>query len=156
MQLLNQTQMKIIFGNVPPILEVHEKMLGDLRACLMNWREEASIGRIVGKYAPDLLKVYPPFVNFFENTKKTLEECDKNIPRFHAFLKVCESRRECGRQTLTELLIRPVQRLGSVSLLLNDLLKHTRKEKDHSDISALEGSIAKVKEVSNLFLCMYE
>lgn len=81
MQLLNQTEMKIVFGNVPPILEVHEKMLSDLSACLRDWREEARVGNLVGRYAADLLRVYPPFVNFFENTKKTLEECDKNIPR---------------------------------------------------------------------------
>lgn len=33
-------------------------------------------------------------------------------------LQVCQSKPECGRQSLTELLIRPVQRLPSVSLLL--------------------------------------
>ena len=46
------------------------------------------------------MKAYPNFVNFFENTKQTLTDCDKTIPRFHAFLKVCQSKRECGRQTL--------------------------------------------------------
>ncbi len=148
MQLLNQTQMKIIFGNVPPILDIHEKMLGDLRALLAAWREDACIGSIIGRFSADLMRVYPPFVNFFENTKRTIEECDKSIPRFHAFLKVCESRRECGRQTLTELLIRPVQRLGSVSLLLNDLLKHTRKEgREHPDVAALEAAMEEVKKV---------
>ena len=36
--------------------------------------------------------VDPNFVNFFEDTKRTLEECDKTLPRFHAFLKVKSSR----------------------------------------------------------------
>lgn len=48
-----------------------------------------------------------------------LIKCDKNKPRFHAFLKVCQSKPECGRQSLQDLLIRPVQRLPSVNLLLN-------------------------------------
>jgi hypothetical protein len=148
MQLLNQTQMKIIFGNVPPILEVHSKMLAEFRALMRDWKEEsASVGLVLLRYASDLTLAYPPFVNFFENTKKTLEECDKTNPRFHAFLKVCQSKRECGRQTLNELLIRPVQRLGSISLLLNDLLKHTRKEKEHPDAPALESALGKIKEV---------
>jgi len=42
-------------------------------------------------------------------------------PRFHAFLKVCQSKPECGRQSLQDLLIRPVQRLPSINLLLNGL-----------------------------------
>lgn len=39
--------------------------------------------------AEALVKAYPPFVNFFENTKETIQKCDKTNPRFHAFLKVC-------------------------------------------------------------------
>ena len=33
--------------------------------------------------------------------------------------QVCQTKPECGRQSLTELLIRPVQRLPSITLLLN-------------------------------------
>lgn len=69
--------------------------------------------------APDLVKAYPPFVNFFENTKEMLVKCDQSKPRFHAFLKICQTKPECGRQSLQELMIRPVQRLPSISLLLN-------------------------------------
>ena len=45
-------------------------------------------------------------------------------------------------------MIRPVQRLPSVTLLLNDLLKHTKKERDHPDIEALEKALEKIKEVT--------
>ena len=38
--------------------------------------------------AEELSKAYPPFVNFFENTKETIKKCDDSNPRFHAFLKV--------------------------------------------------------------------
>lgn len=48
-----------------------------------------------------------------------LIKCDKTKPRFHAFLKLCQSKPECGRQSLQDLLIRPVQRLPSINLLLN-------------------------------------
>ena len=37
-----------------------------------------------------MVKVYPPFVNYFEMTKETVTRCDREIPRFHAFLKVNE------------------------------------------------------------------
>ena len=83
----------------------------------------------------------------FFTTAKT-REVDKRNPRFHAFLKKCERRPECSRQSLTELMIRPVQRLPSISLLLNDILKHTRKsDPSHPDIDQLERALAKIKEV---------
>ncbi|XP_071877128.1 epithelial cell transforming 2 pebble isoform X8 [Bombus fervidus] len=144
-ELLNCTEAKIIFGNFPPIYEVHKKMLEELRYSTTHWMEDNSIGNIFLKFAPDLVKAYPPYVNFFENTKEMLDQCDQNKPRFHAFLKVCQTKPECGRQSLKELLIKPVQRLPSISLLLNDILKHTNK--NNPDHSALELSISSIKEV---------
>jgi hypothetical protein len=67
----------------------------------------------------DLEKAYPPFVNYFENVKEMLEKICHERPRFHAFLKIAQSKPECSRQSFQELLIRPVQRLPSMSLLLN-------------------------------------
>lgn len=118
-ELVNSTEAKIIFGNFPPIYEVHKNMLEEFRYAAAHWTEDTSIGNIILKYASDLVKAYPPYVNFFENTKEMLDQCDQNKPRFHAFLKICQSKPECGRQSLKELLIKPVQRLPSISLLLN-------------------------------------
>jgi hypothetical protein len=71
------------------------------REAEVNWSEEVCVGSILLQYTGDLLKAYPPFVNFFERTKNQIGECDKRSPRFHAFLKKCERRPECSRQTLT-------------------------------------------------------
>uniref|UniRef100_A0A2Z5U608 Protein ECT2 n=1 Tax=Reticulitermes speratus TaxID=60591 RepID=A0A2Z5U608_9NEOP len=144
-QLLNNTELKIIFGNLPPIYEVHKQMLEELCWAASHWKEDFSIGNVFLKYAPDLIKAYPPFVNFFENTKEMLVKCDETKPRFHAFLKICQTKPECGRQSLQELLIRPVQRLPSISLLLNDILKHTSKS--NQDYSALEQALSSIREV---------
>ncbi|KOB72011.1 Pebble, partial [Operophtera brumata] len=143
--LLNNTELKIIFGNLPPIYELHQRMLEDLRYTQAHWSEEMCIGRLVLRYTPDMVKAYPPFVNFFENTKEMLQQCDRENPRFHAFLKICQTKPECGRQSLQELLIRPVQRLPSISLLLDDILKHTNK--NNPDHSALVQALAGLREV---------
>ncbi|PSN46974.1 hypothetical protein C0J52_11128 [Blattella germanica] len=143
--LLNNTELKIIFGNLPPIYEVHKKMLEELSWAANHWKEDFSIGKVFLKYAPDLIKAYPPFVNFFENSKEMLLSCDQSKPRFHAFLKICQTRPECGRQSLQELLIRPVQRLPSISLLLNEILKHTNKS--NQDYTALEQALSSIREV---------
>ena len=39
--------------------------------------------------AEGFVRVYPPFINFFDMSKEALYKCDKTYPRFHAFLKVC-------------------------------------------------------------------
>ncbi|XP_044731257.1 protein ECT2 isoform X2 [Chrysoperla carnea] len=143
--LLNNTELKIIFGNLPPIYETHSKMLEELRWASAHWSEDTSIGNIFLKYSADLIKAYPPFVNFFETMKEALIQCDQTKPRFHAFLKVCQTRPECGRQSLQELLIRPVQRLPSISLLLSDIIKHTPKA--NPDHSALEKALTSIREV---------
>ena len=130
------------------MLRVHSDMLKKLVEAEAQWTEKHTVGTIILHYAEDLLKAYPPFVNFFEKTKNHIQECDRKNPRFHAFLKKCERRPECSRQTLTELMIRPVQRLPSISLLLNDLLKHTRRgDPSHPDCLELENALLKIKEV---------
>lgn len=63
-------------------------------------------------------RCYPQFVNFFEASVETIARCDAKSPRFHAFLKINQAKKECGRQTLAELLINPVQRIPRIILLL--------------------------------------
>uniref|UniRef100_A0A1X7T9I4 DH domain-containing protein n=1 Tax=Amphimedon queenslandica TaxID=400682 RepID=A0A1X7T9I4_AMPQE len=93
----------------------------------------------------EYLRVYPPYINYFEVTKEALSSCDRQFPRFHAFLKCNESKPECGRQTLSELLITPVQRIPRIILLLQDLLKRT--DTGHIDYKQLEESVEKLKNV---------
>ncbi|XP_030351601.1 protein ECT2 isoform X3 [Strigops habroptila] len=143
--ILAQEEIKTIFGSIPDILDVHTKIKEDLEDLMMNWTESKSIGDIFLKYSKDLLKTYPPFVNFFEMSKETITRCEKQKPRFHAFLKINQAKPECGRQSLAELLIRPVQRLPSVALLLNDIKKHTAE--DNPDKITLERAIESLKEV---------
>lgn len=126
-ELLNSTEVKIIFGNFSPIYEVHKNMLDELRHYVTNWTEDVSIGKVFLKYANDLVKAYPPYVNYFENTKEMLDQCDQKKPRFHAFLKVGQNKPECGRQSLKDLLIKPVQRLPSIVLLLTGECKFSEQ-----------------------------
>eukprot|EP00062_Callorhinchus_milii_P000710 gi/632935175/ref/XP_007888125.1/ PREDICTED: protein ECT2 [Callorhinchus milii] len=143
--ILAQEEIKTIFGSIPDILDVHTKMKADLEELMINWSENHSIGNIVLRYSKELVKTYPTFVNFFEMSKETIVKCEKQKPRFHAFLKINQAKPECGRQSLAELLIRPVQRLPSVALLLNDLRKHTADT--NPDKVTLEKAIESLKEV---------
>ncbi|XP_072034093.1 protein ECT2-like [Amphiura filiformis] len=144
--ILDQEEIKTIFGKLPDIYDVHRKLKEDIETLLSEFTEDKCIGQIVLKHASDMMKAYPPFVNFFEFSKQTVEKCEKQKPRFHAFLKICHSKPECSRQTLTELLIRPVQRLPSMILLLTDLAKRT--ESDHPDKTHLEKALESLKKVT--------
>ncbi|ETN66757.1 hypothetical protein AND_001451 [Anopheles darlingi] len=143
--LLNKSELRSIFGNFLPIHDVHKRMLARLQAIHGHWAEEVLIGQIVLDHRDDLLKAYPPYVNFFEQMKETLVQCDASNPRFHAFLKINQAKPECGRQSLQDLMIRPVQRLPSISLLLNDILKHTPK--GNPDSRKLDEALKAIKEV---------
>ncbi|XP_076879509.1 protein ECT2 isoform X7 [Brachyhypopomus gauderio] len=143
--ILAQEEIKTIFGSIPDIYEVHTRIKMDLEELLVDWSEDKSVGDIFLKYSGELVKAYPPFVNFFEMSKETIVRCEKQKPRFHAFLKINQAKPECGRQTLVELLIRPVQRLPSVALLLNDIKKHTCD--DSPDKVTLQQAIESLREV---------
>ncbi|KAL4608161.1 protein ECT2-like isoform X2 [Arapaima gigas] len=143
--ILAQEEIKTIFGSIPDIYEVHTRIKADLEELVMNWAEDRSVGNIILKYSKDLMKAYPQFVNFLEMSKETIVRCEKQKPRFHAFLKINQAKPECGRQTLVDLLIRPVQRLPSVALLLNDIRKHTSE--DNPDKVTLGKAIESLKEV---------
>ena len=47
--LLNATQIRLVFGNVPPILEVHSAMLAEFQALLRSWKEPVVIGMAKNK-----------------------------------------------------------------------------------------------------------
>ncbi|XP_049822785.1 protein ECT2 isoform X2 [Aethina tumida] len=143
--LLNNTELNLIFGKLPLIYEAHSLMFKEFEFYLNSWTEEAKIGDTIVKFSTNLLKAYPPFINNFEVMKETIDSCDNRYPRFHAFLRAKLTKPECGRQSLQELLIRPVQRLGSISLLLNDILKHTPKT--NPDHASLEQALAALREV---------
>ncbi|XP_043648798.1 protein ECT2 isoform X3 [Drosophila teissieri] len=144
--LLNKSEIKTIFGNFLPIHEVHQSMLEHLRKLHANWREDCLIGDIIIQHRDELIKAYPPYVNFFEQMKEQLQYCDREYPRFHAFLKINQTKPECGRQGLQDLMIRPVQRLPSISLLLNDILKHTTS--GNADHGRLEEALKAIKQVT--------
>uniref|UniRef100_A0A673X1G8 Epithelial cell transforming 2 n=1 Tax=Salmo trutta TaxID=8032 RepID=A0A673X1G8_SALTR len=86
--ILAPEEIKTIFGSIPEIFDVHTRIKADLEELVMDWSEDKSVGDIILKYSKDLVKAYLPFVNFFEMSKETIVRCEKQKPRFHAFLKV--------------------------------------------------------------------
>lgn len=143
--LLNKSEAKVIFGNFLPIYQIHKKMLNSLQEISGTWKEDSAIGQIIIENRESLLKAYPPYINSFEQMKLSLTQCSQSKPRFQAFLKINQAKPECGRQSLQELMIRPVQRLPSISLLLDDIKKYTPKS--NRDFDFLSKALTTIKEV---------
>ena len=48
--LLEPPDIKIIFGNIPPIYEVHCQLRDDLAGMASRWRDELCVGEAIIKY----------------------------------------------------------------------------------------------------------
>lgn len=51
--LLDPTEVKIIFGNLPPIHEIHFELLVQLKNAALNWREDISVGALILKHVSE-------------------------------------------------------------------------------------------------------
>uniref|UniRef100_A0A0R3RZ06 Protein ECT2 n=1 Tax=Elaeophora elaphi TaxID=1147741 RepID=A0A0R3RZ06_9BILA len=125
--LLTKAEISQIFAKIPPLIDV--------------WLDHAA----------ELTPVYKAFINNYDTAIQTLNECDQTKPKFHAFLKAAESRFECQRNSLPDLLVRPVQRLHSVVLLLKAILEKTdRKNPDNGYLikakRAIEAALTEANE----------
>uniref|UniRef100_A0A0N5AKV9 Protein ECT2 n=1 Tax=Syphacia muris TaxID=451379 RepID=A0A0N5AKV9_9BILA len=150
-ELLSKAEIVQIFSRVHPLIAVHEKIFDELRKYVMHWSPDRLIGKVWLDSAHDLHRVYNPFLNSYDTAVQTLDYCDKTKPKFHAFLKAIESRSECQRNQLNDLLVRPVQRLPSVVLLLKAVLKKTERSNPDAPyltkaMKALENVLASANE----------
>jgi protein ECT2 len=59
---------------------------------------------------------------------------------------MCEHKSELGKQHLADLMIRPIQRLPSILLLLERLLKYTSRT--HVDYQLLTDSLDKLRDIA--------
>jgi len=147
-EILSKQQISIIFGKIPPIIDVHRNIKNSLENLMNNWDSryhDTLIGYVWAVHGPELSKVYPPFVNSYDEARQTLEDCLTMIPKFHTFVKTAESDPKCRKITLKDMLIKPVQRLPSVVLLLNEIMKRT--DKNHKDHECLRQGIVEIERV---------
>jgi len=143
--ILASEDIRQIFGEFDALHEVHTCIHNDLKELIDNWSEDCCIAEIVNKYSDKLLKVYPPYVNYFEKGKEVIFKEEKNNPLFKEFLTNCLNSPQSLKQPLEALLIRPVQRLPSVSLLINDLHKRTPENlRDYQELIASKEALKKV------------
>uniref|UniRef100_A0AC35TT97 BRCT domain-containing protein n=1 Tax=Rhabditophanes sp. KR3021 TaxID=114890 RepID=A0AC35TT97_9BILA len=156
--IINAVQLRQIFSKVGDLLKVHTTIRDKLRSTVNNWSEKKSIGEIgdIYNHNSDKLKtVYRSYINNFDTACSTLKHCIETNEQFHITLKLVESKPELKRNTLKDLIIRPVQRMPSVVLLMKEILSKSKSEKNNKEYKSLEAAIPEMEMVvkeTNTFL----
>ncbi|KAK2100944.1 Rho guanine nucleotide exchange factor (GEF) 17 [Saguinus oedipus] len=99
-----------------------------------------------GRFSKDVLvNIYSAYIDNFLNAKDAVRVAKEARPAFLKFLE--QSMRENKeKQALSDLMIKPVQRIPRYELLVKDLLKHTPE--DHPDHPLLLEAQRNIKQVA--------
>ncbi|NWW50411.1 ARHGH factor, partial [Pedionomus torquatus] len=136
-----------IFDQIPELLEHHEQFLEQIHDCVQNWHEKQKVGDLlVQSFSKDVLvNIYSAYIDNFLNAKDAVRMAKEARPAFMKFLE--QSMRENKeKQALSDLMIKPVQRIPRYELLVKDLLKHTPE--DHPDHPFLIDAQRNIKQVA--------
>lgn len=139
--ILSPAEMVALFSNIEVIVNVNQKLLGELDANDDN--ETILIGKIFLGMA-DFFKMYTAYCANQPKAMEVLDALGRN-PQFKAFTDKCMLDPECRGLTLFSFLIKPIQRICKYPLLLRDLLKVTPE--DHEDHDNLVAALGKIEEV---------
>ncbi|XP_045411468.1 rho guanine nucleotide exchange factor 17 isoform X3 [Lemur catta] len=136
-----------IFDQIPELLEHHEQFLEQVRHCVQTWHAQQKVGAmLVQSFSKDVLvNIYSAYIDNFLNAKEAVRVAKEARPAFLKFLE--QSMRENKeKQALSDLMIKPVQRIPRYELLVKDLLKHTPE--DHPDHPLLLDAQRNIKRVA--------
>ncbi|XP_060032839.1 rho guanine nucleotide exchange factor 17 isoform X2 [Erinaceus europaeus] len=136
-----------IFDQIPELLEHHEQFLEQVRHCVQTWHSQQKVGDLlVQSFSKDVLvNIYSAYIDNFLNAKDAVRVAKEARPAFLKFLE--QSMRENKeKQALSDLMIKPVQRIPRYELLVKDLLKHTPE--DHPDHPLLLDAQRNIKQVA--------
>ncbi|XP_032022790.1 rho guanine nucleotide exchange factor 17 [Hylobates moloch] len=136
-----------IFDQIPELLEHHEQFLEQVRHCMQTWHAQQKVGALlVQSFSKDVLvNIYSAYIDNFLNAKDAVRVAKEARPAFLKFLE--QSMRENKeKQALSDLMIKPVQRIPRYELLVKDLLKHTPE--DHPDHPLLLEAQRNIKQVA--------
>ncbi|KAM6159270.1 rho guanine nucleotide exchange factor 17 [Rhynchocyon petersi] len=136
-----------IFDQIPELLQHHEQFLEQVRHCVQTWHAQQKVGDLlIQSFSKDVLvDIYSAYIDNFLNAKDAVRVAKEAKPAFLKFLE--QSMRENKeKQALSDLMIKPVQRIPRYELLVKDLLKHTPE--DHPDHPLLLDAQRNIKQVA--------
>ncbi|KAK7093445.1 hypothetical protein V1264_007200 [Littorina saxatilis] len=148
--LLNEIELERLFGNIDQILDSNQTLWQD---SLTKVLEDARVNR--RPLNPSLMK--SAFVKEFKSliqpyTRNCMEQkqCVEYMKMRHTesdlfkiFVMWAEAQKQCNRLKLTDLLVKPMQRLTKYSLLLQAILRKTDDDRQRRDLLEMIASVDK-------------
>jgi hypothetical protein len=105
-----------------------------------------NVGKVFKNIIP-FLKTYTSYFNSYEIATNDIRKAQKENKKFGEWLdKTEKNAKRSGQLGLNSYLIQPIQRVPRYSLLLNELLKHTKQ--DHEDYENLQHCLRETKKVA--------
>ncbi|KAI6231791.1 Protein ECT2 [Aphelenchoides besseyi] len=142
-----------IFGHFEPLLRIHSYILSSLQQLDNQWTNNSLVGQIYASQKQELLDIYVSYINNYQQITEKINEMAVADSEFDEFIQNCEVNGHQKRYKLSDLMIRPIQRLPSAMLLHSELIKTTEKKSPNSlDLSWLRAAhetIQHVLSVSN-------
>lgn len=145
--LLTEISAESLFGNVPSLIRTHrsfwEEVLGPaLRETRASGQPLDPVSLEHGFLA--FSQRFQPYVQYCLRVKQTMayaREQQDNNPFFRTFVQWCETHKRSGRQMLSDLLIKPQQRITKYPLLLRAVLKKSPEERAHRALTAMIAAV---------------
>jgi hypothetical protein len=139
--ILSERDINTVFYRTEDLVDLHTALHEKLEPQLRDWTVNTCVGDFFVELCKNL-KLYKDYVEFYQQSLQCLEKLKSESAPFRTFLEdvratVMAHYNDVPR--VNELLRRPIERLQSYSLILNDLCQHTPE--DHKDYSVLRQSL---------------
>ncbi|KAK7800420.1 hypothetical protein U0070_009996 [Myodes glareolus] len=142
--VLTSQQIETIFFKVPELYEIHKEFYDGLFPRVQQWSHQQRVGDLFQKLASQL-GVYRAFVDNYGVAMETAEKCCQANSQFAEISENLRARSNrdakdsTTKNSLENLLYKPVDRVTRSTLVLHDLLKHTPSS--HPDHSLLQDAL---------------
>lgn len=137
-------EIKVIFGNIEAILNVHKNLMDALKhEAYVNWPLLSGLGQVFTDFAP-YFRVYGSFVNNFKLARDTLFEC---MGRNEAFTQFLDQKTMELSTDLNMLLSLPLNHISGYELMLKRISDATPA--DDPSVTSLLAAVSISSETSN-------
>ena len=144
--ILGLSDYKVIFGDVHLIYSLNCQFYMSVKSVIESkkWLNKPQISHPFDTFTP----LFSMYSNYMNNYNFKIDCLDRNFAKNKKFLEFSNKAREyCKGQTLSSMIILPIQRLPRYKLLLTEILKNT--ETDHKDYKKLNEALENLTKITH-------
>jgi hypothetical protein len=145
---LTKEELSTIFLNIEAILAINNELLTKLEKLIPDINQidgNCKIGATLLQIG-HFLKLYSSYCSNYKESLAIVLTCIKRSPNFAKFLQDAQENPKCKGLSLTDYLIKPIQRICKYPLLFRELLSVTPM--DHPDYHAVFNTLKLFEDVS--------